>query len=630
MTPALTEQLALAIIESAPDAMVVVDERGSISFVNAQGETLFGYRREELIGQPVETVLPVELPQVHGTGRAGLSAEPVTRRTGEITVALTARTHDARDLPVDVSISPVLIGEALYAVAAVRDASERRRTEAALRGAADYTRTAIDQAPDAIFTADLEGRYTDVNAAACGLLGYRREELIGKTIHDLIPPEDAPRLLASRQRMLIPGQSDIDEWRLRRKDGTMVPVEINANILPDGRWQAIVRDISERKRVESLLSLHAILVDRMAEGLVLVRASDARIVYTNPRFDQMLGYQRGELDGRPIASLAYEDGTTSGAEATRRIIEKLEAKRELTLALRNVRKDGGVLWCRARVIAFEHPELGKVWLAVYEDMTEQRQAEQAAEKMRGQLALADRMASLGTLAAGVAHEINNPLTSIQVCAATVARKASQSLDGRVPGSFDAADLDRLRKIEDGAERIRRFARDLVSYARPSGSEVEDIAVNEALDQALSFCEHVLESAHATLERDYARDLPRIQAVRDQILQVAINLITNAAHAVEARGGTVRVRTWVAGGATVGFAISDNGVGIKDEDRGKIFDPFFTTKPAGKGTGLGLSIVRNIIYSHGGQISFQSRPGSGTTFMVTLPVTPLGPPEVARH
>ena len=119
-------------------------------------------------------------------------------------------------------------------------------------------------------------------------------------------------------------------------------------------------------------------------------------------------------------------------------------------------------------------------------------------------------------------------------------------------------------------------------------------------------------------------------MRDQILQVAINLITNAAHAVEPRGGTVRVRTWVAGGATVGFAISDNGVGIKDEDRGKIFDPFFTTKPAGKGTGLGLSIVRNIIYSHGGQISFQSRPGSGTTFMVTLPVTPLGPPEVAQN
>ncbi len=111
----------------------------------------------------------------------------------------------------------LLIGEALYAVAAVRDASERRRTEAALRGAADYTRAAIDQAPDAMLTADLDGRYTDVNAAACGLLGYRREELIGKTIQDLIPPEDAPRLLASRQRMLTAGQTDIDEWRLRRQ-----------------------------------------------------------------------------------------------------------------------------------------------------------------------------------------------------------------------------------------------------------------------------------------------------------------------------------------------------------------------------------------------------------------------------
>jgi PAS domain S-box-containing protein len=618
MTSALTEQLALAIIESAPDAMVVVDELGVISFVNAQSEALFGYRREELIGQPVETVLPVQMPKLHRASRAGFPAEPVTRRTGEITVALMARTHDARELPVDVSISPVLVGESMYAVAAVRDASERRRTEAALRGVADYTRAAIDQAPDAMFTADLDGRYTDVNAAACGLLGYRREELIGKTIQDLIPPEDAPRLLASRQRMLTPGQTDIDEWRMRRKDGTMVPVEVNANILPDGRWQAIVRDVSARKHVESLLSLHAILVDRMAEGLVLVRASDARIVYTNPRFDQLLGYQRGELNGRPIATLAPEDGTVSAAEATRRIIEKLEAKRELTLELRNVRKDGSVLWCRARVIAFEHPELGKVWLAVYEDMTEQRQAEQAAEKMRGQLALADRMASLGTLAAGVAHEINNPLTYVIANLALTAEGVrTLAGDSATPQQKELIQL--IEEARQGAESVSRIVHGLQALSRGGDEHRMQLDLREVLESAIRMTFHELRQK-ARLVKAY-RPVPSVWADEGRLAQVFVNLLVNAAQAIPA-GDTadneirVSLSTGPDGQAVV--EIRDTGVGIPVEVLGRVFDPFFTTKAVGQGTGLGLSISHNIVSALGGNMEVESAVGRGSLFRVTLP------------
>jgi signal transduction histidine kinase len=107
--------------------------------------------------------------------------------------------------------------------------------------------------------------------------------------------------------------------------------------------------------------------------------------------------------------------------------------------------------------------------------------------------------------------------------------------------------------------------------------------------------------------------------------VVINLVTNAAHALGERGGQVRVRTYSTSDATISLAVSDTGVGIKDEDRPHIFEPFFSTKPAGRGTGLGLSVVRNIIYSHGGQISFQTRPGSGTTFVVTLPINHLVSP-----
>ena len=130
----------------------------------------------------------------------------------------------------------------------------------------------------------------------------------------------------------------------------------------------------------------------------------------------------------------------------------------------------------------------------------------------------------------------------------------------------------------------------------------------------------LEEAKATLDRDLAPNLPPVRAVRDQVMQVVTNLATNAAQALGEKGGVVRVRTFHDGEATVGLAVSDTGTGIREEHRASIFDPFFTTKPAGSGTGLGLSVVRNIVYAHGGQITFQSKLGSGTTFVVTLPVS----------
>ncbi len=354
-----------------------------------------------------------------------------------------------------------------------------------------------------------------------------------------------------------------------------------------------------------------------ANALIIATDPEGQVTVWNRAMNRVTGFSRADVLGKPLLPWL----TQLGAPDVGRVLKQVAASG--TPATREVRLPtvGGAMLRAAFNVVAVRGQGGSpaAVLGIGQDVTALRQ-------LQSQVIHAEKLATLGQIAAGVAHEINNPLTSVQVCAATVARKAALALEGKGPSTIDATDLDRLRKIEDGAERIRRFARDLVSYARPSGSEVEEMAINEVLDQSLSFCEHVLESSNAKLERDYAEGLPRVQAVRDQILQVAINLVTNAAHAVEPRGGTVRVRTWAAGGATVGFAISDSGVGIRDEDRSKIFEPFFTTKAAGKGTGLGLSVVRNIIYSHGGQISFQSRPGSGTTFLVTLPVTPLGPPE----
>jgi signal transduction histidine kinase len=198
------------------------------------------------------------------------------------------------------------------------------------------------------------------------------------------------------------------------------------------------------------------------------------------------------------------------------------------------------------------------------------------------------------------------------------RKAILASQGRVQNIYEPTDIERMKKIQEGAERIRKFTRDLTTYARPSGREVEDVNLNDVVEHALSFCEHVLHEARATLVRDLGSPLPLVRVVRDHIMQVVTNLVSNAAQSLNEAGGTITVRTFQQG-TRVGLAVSDTGEGIREEDQARVFEPFFTTKPAGRGTGLGLPVVRNIVLAHGGQITFESKLGSGTTFVVLLPL-----------
>jgi signal transduction histidine kinase len=164
----------------------------------------------------------------------------------------------------------------------------------------------------------------------------------------------------------------------------------------------------------------------------------------------------------------------------------------------------------------------------------------------------------------------------------------------------------------------------MSYARPAG-EFESVAINEVARTALVFCEHVFKRAEARLQTELSDGLPRVRAIPTQLHQVVINLVTNACHALPAAGELVRVRTLRGVDGDVVLEIADSGVGIHESDRARIFDPFFTTKKDGRGTGLGLSIVKNIVEAHRGQVTFDSRPGAGTTFAIHLPADATNAP-----
>ena len=260
---------------------------------------------------------------------------------------------------------------------------------------------------------------------------------------------------------------------------------------------------------------------------------------------------------------------------------------------------------RAAVVAHRGLELSRMQMRAGEALADLR-------SMNAHMVQAEKLASLGQIAAGVVHELNNPLTSIVAYTDYLIRRANAR-----GGDAVADEVDRLRRIAESAGRMLRFTRDLVSYARPSSETPVPVSAHLAIDQAVAFCEHVLADANVTVVRHFAPDLSHVQGKPEQLAQIFVNLVTNACHAMAPGGGTLTVTTCEIG-ESVQIELTDTGHGILPEHLAQVFAPFFTTKVSGAGTGLGLAIVKGIVDSHGGTIRASSEAGKGATFTITLP------------
>lgn len=224
----------------------------------------------------------------------------------------------------------------------------------------------------------------------------------------------------------------------------------------------------------------------------------------------------------------------------------------------------------------------------------------------------DKLAGLGRVVAGVVHELNNPVTSILAYSEYLRRKAER-------GPLEPADLERISRIEEAAQRIHGFSRELIAYARPSTEVPVPLVIHDVIERALMFCDHVLARARITVERAFGEVKP-IRGVAGQLAQVFVNLFTNAANAMSESGGTLSIRTSLDGDSRrVLITVVDTGCGIAEHALPRIFEPFFTTTEGVGGTGLGLSIVRDIVESHRGRVWAERRAGAGAAFHVELPV-----------
>lgn len=232
--------------------------------------------------------------------------------------------------------------------------------------------------------------------------------------------------------------------------------------------------------------------------------------------------------------------------------------------------------------------------------------------LESQVRHAERLATLGQLAAGVVHELNNPLTSIAVYSDFLHAKWTREEQAE-------DDREKLERIRRAADRVLRFSRDLVSYARPATDErASPLDLHDTVEQALAFCEHVLADAGVSVDRRFAANQARVLGVASQLHQVLINVVTNACQAMPRGAGRLEIESELREGR-VHVRLKDNGAGIADEHLDRIFEPFFSTKGAGDGTGLGLSIARRIVDHHGGELRASSVLGEGTTFELVLPL-----------
>jgi PAS domain S-box-containing protein len=454
-----------------------------------------------------------------------------------------------------------------------------------------------------------------VSDAAAEILGWPAEEILGGDPMSFVSPDDLPHLVERLGKRTAGehGHSSY-EMTVRRKDGRKVPIEMSAtNTLISGRPAivAFVVDLSERKSAEDARHRSEArfreLIEAAPEPIGIFR--EGHFVYANPAFVSALGYTTAaELYRVALADMVVPEESDVIIAREKLIVEK--GMRLPTHTYRGYRKDGAVILLEMTTVPIEY-EGTPAALTMGRDVTARRALE-------AQLVQSDRLAALGTMAAGVAHEVNNPLAYVMLNLEWIARKMPEAAGD--PASISAL-TEVLREARGGVERVATIVRELRSFSRADGDSRHRVDLASVAQSAIRMAAHEIRH-RATVKTSFSPVRP-IWANEARLEQVLLNLLLNAAQSMqEARAPDNEIRVSIHADANENavLEVADNGEGIRPEVLPRIFDPFFTTKAPGVGTGLGLSICHGIVTSLGGHIAVHSADGEGTRFSVTLPTT----------
>jgi len=380
-----------------------------------------------------------------------------------------------------------------------------------------------------------------------------------------------------------------------------------------------VDDVGQtREQLEAALhkseALAQAVLESASEAIILIDAG-GRITVVNPAAERMFGYDRADLLGQSLEILLPERlrGVHAG-HRTGYFAAPRARPMGIGLDLAGLRKDGTEFPVEISLSHVEAPD-GVLAMAFVTDITERKRAEAQLQRQREILYQNEKLAALGTLSAGIAHEMNNPLGIMTTRIEVMLLDAEQQ---QLPPQV----LEDLQVLHRASQRVARIAASLRSFARQSGGEPSPLDLNAIVDEALLLMKKPLGADNVRVQASLDRALPPLLGDPNALHQVLMNLLTNAREAMP-EGGEIRIETAPADRPDwIRLRVADTGPGIPAEEISKIFDPFYTTKRTG--TGLGLSVTYGIIQEHGGTIDVKSRLGAGTTFTLDFPVTPAGP------
>ena len=463
----------------------------------------------------------------------------------------------------------------------------------------------LESAMDAIVTIDADQRVLLFNPAAEVMFHCPAGKAIGRSIDEFLPQRFRK---AHEEHIRVFGRTRITSRRMGtlgtvtglRSDGTEFPAEASisqVDVVGSKLYTVILRDVTERKRSEEQLRL---AIEAAPSGMILVD-QQGQIILVNAQIEHQFGYSRHELLGQPVELLVPESFRAAHVGDRQRFFSASSTRqmgkgRELF----GRRKDGSEFPIEIGLNPVNAPE-GIHVLASVIDITERKRLEQ-------QLRRTERIAELGTLASGMAHEIGTPMNVIL--------GRAEYLLGRVK---EETIQKGLQTIITQVERITKVMNQLLAFARRRSPERVPLVLRDVVEQSLEMFEQRFESARIEVKLDTDDRCPNIHADPDQLSQVLINLIMNAIHAMP-DGGSLRIAI-ASADDTVKLTVTDSGHGIPADSLKKVFEPFFTTKEFGKGTGLGLTVVKGILEEHGGSIAVESQEGKGTTFTILLPTGP---------
>jgi PAS domain S-box-containing protein len=490
---------------------------------------------------------------------------------------------------------------------------ERARAELALRRSEEHFRSLIENSSDIITIIGRDGTISYESPSLERVLGYTPEELIGRNVFDFIHPHDAAFAIETfTHEGGIPGANRAIEFRFHHKNGAWRVLEtVGKNLLDDPEVAGIVvnsRDITERKMAEEQIREQAALLDK-AQDAILVHDLENRITFWNKSAERLYGWMAGEVIGRRVDELL--DGKTSNVAGDARAIA-LE-KGEWNGELYQMTKAGHEIIVESRWTLVSDVEgRPKSMLVINTDNTEKK-------KLEAQFLRVQRMESIGTLAGGIAHDLNNVLTPILMAIRMLREEATN------PGAREI-----LNTLEASAHRGSGIVQQVLSFARGVEGERGIIQVKHPLSEVVTIARDTFPKSIQIMTK-IEGDLWPVVGDPTQLHQIFLNILVNARDAM-LHGGRLqidaenriidenyaRMQPDSKAGAYVVVTISDTGMGIPPGLINKIFEPFFTTKEVGKGTGLGLSTVLGIVKNHGGFLTVYSEVGKGTRFRINLP------------